>query len=359
MSMREKVNPWHVGLLMYLVQSGVLMFSLPRLTAVHFGTNGWISILFASMLVCLNIGLFYIVYRLGQGQSVFDIMESSVPKFILAPLYIVVASVWSISGCLIGKQYILMFQMLSFQTTPSSILKILYDLLVYFLLIKGIYNIVKASTVFFYLTVWMPLLLLYHFREFEWVRFTPFLFRDGTNMAQGMMEIFASLLGYEVGLYLFPYVERNSKFLRAVLLGNLYTSFIYIFICVISFGFFGFRLLLNIMFPLLDLLAFIELPFVERIENLLFVFFIFKMFMTTVIYYWIAQIYLERIFIKAYPKIISFLLVAVTYFISNISEILREVVGWLRYLNMMQISLNFVIPIFLILLLMMKRHAKE
>lgn len=353
--MREKINPYHIGLLMYLVQSGVLMFSLPRLTAVYFGTNGWISILFASMLACMNIGLFYIVYRLGQGQSVFDIMESSVPKLVLVPFYMTVASVWSIAGCLIGKQYILMFQMLSFQATPAPILKLLYDILVYFLLIKGIYNIVKASTVFFYLTVWMPLLLLYHFREFEWVRFTPFLFQDETNMAHGMIEIFASLLGYEVGLYLFPYVERNSKFLRAVLLGNLYTSFIYIFICVISFGFFGFRLLLNIMFPLFDLLAFIELPFVERIENLLFVFFIFKMFMTTVIYYWIAQLYLERIFINAHPKILSFLLMVVTFFISNIPDILSKVVAWLRYLVMMQSFLNFLIPIFLIVLLMIKR----
>ncbi|MBP1156867.1 MULTISPECIES: GerAB/ArcD/ProY family transporter [unclassified Paenibacillus] len=355
--MREKLNPYHIGLLMYLVQSGVLMFSLPRLTAEHFGTNGWISIVIASALVCMNIGLFYIVYHMGQGQSVFDIMESSVSKFILVPMYAVIASIWSISGCLIGKQYMLMFQMLSFHTTPSSILKILFDILVYFLLIQGIYNIVKASTVFFYLTVWMPLLLLYHFRDIEWVRFTPFLFQGNTTaMAQGMVEIFASLLGYEVCLYLFPYVERNSKFFRAVLLGNLYTTFVYIFICVVSFGFFGFGLLLKLKFPLLDLLAFIELPFVERIENLLFVFFIFKMLMTTVICYWIAQLYLERIFTKAQPKILAFLLVIITYIVSNLTDVLQEVVDWLRYFVMMQSLLNFVIPIFLIFLLLVKRR---
>lgn len=109
------------------------------------------------------------------------------------------------------------------------------------------------------------------------------------------------------------------------------------------------------MFPLFDLLAFIELPFVERIENLLFVFFIFKMFMTTVIYYWIAQLYLERIFINAHPKILSLLLMVVTFFISNIPDILSKVVAWLRYLVMMQSFLNFLIPIFLIVLLMIKR----
>lgn len=356
--MREKLHPYHIGLLMYLVQSGVLLFSIPRLTAEHAGTNGWLSLIIASALVCANIGLFYIVYRMGQGQSVFDIMESSVSKFILAPVYIVIASIWSISGCLIGKQYVLMFQMLSFHTTPSSVLKILFDILVYFLLIKGIYNIVKASTVFFYLTAWMPWLFLYHFRDIEWVRFTPFLFQGGTSTVEGKVQIFASLLGYEVCLYLFPYVDQNTKWFRAVVLGNLYTTLIYIFTSVVGFGFFGYELLLNLMFPLLDLLAFIELPFVERIENLLFVFFIFKMLMTTVISFWIAQIYLERVFTKARPKLLAFLLVLITFVIANLTNVLQEVVDWLRHLVMLQSLLNFVIPIFLILLLLLRKRQE-
>ncbi|GGG06124.1 GerAB/ArcD/ProY family transporter [Paenibacillus abyssi] len=356
--MREKINPYHIFMLMYMVQSGVGLFSLPRITAEYFGTNGWLAVLVVSFIVCLNIALFYIVYRMGKGRSVFDIMESSVSKFVLFPLYAFVIFVISLTGCLLGKQYILMFQMISFQTTPPYILKLFFEILLYFLLIKGIYNIVKASTVFFYLTSWMPFLMLYHLGEFEWQRLTPFLFQGETSMIQGIIQIMGSLLGYEVSLYLIPYVERNSPFFRAVVLGSLYTSLVYLVVCIVSFGFFGFTMLLHLNFPLFDLFAFIELPFVERFENLLFIFFIFKVLITTIISFWIVQLYLGRIFTKAHPKLLIFMIVLATYIVSNFADTLTKLSRWLHYLFAMHISLNFLIPIVLIILLNIQKRQE-
>lgn len=89
--MQEKLNQFHIILFTYMAQSGVVMFRLPRIVAENFGTNGWISILVCFVISSFNILLIHFVYKHGQGQSVFQLLEQRFPRWILYPLYVVFA----------------------------------------------------------------------------------------------------------------------------------------------------------------------------------------------------------------------------------------------------------------------------
>ena len=52
------------------------------------------------------------------------------------------------------------------------------------------------------------------------------------------------------------------------------------------------------LFPLLDLLAYIKLPFMERIENLFYGFFLFTTIITLVLYFWATGESTQRVFPK-------------------------------------------------------------
>lgn len=86
--MREKLHPFHIAILIYMTQSGVVIFSLPRVLAQHMGYNGWIALTVFYVIVALNISLISLAYRLADGKSIFQIIEHFFPKIAVIPLYI-------------------------------------------------------------------------------------------------------------------------------------------------------------------------------------------------------------------------------------------------------------------------------
>ncbi|AYB44512.1 GerAB/ArcD/ProY family transporter [Paenibacillus lautus] len=357
--MKEKLSQFHTAILIYMIQTGVYVFSITQVEAQYFGTNGWLITIPASILVCLNIYQIYWVYRLGEGQSIFDILEKSIPKFILAPFYLAISTVWALIGCLVAKQYVLIFQMFAFPTTNPMVFKIAIDVLAFMLLTKGLYNISKASTVFFWSTIWMSLLLLYYAGEFRIERLTPYIFKDGSNMLEGFFQIYLAFLGYELCLLLFPYTDKKTKLFRAVIYGNLIRTVSYTIMSFVSFGVVGSDMLKVMLFPLLDLLAYIKLPFIERIENLFYGFFLFTTLITLVLYFWAAGESTQRVFPKIKINAHYFFIILVALLISYIPAVLNRIREWLLFLGYIQIGFAFIMPMILIVLLLWQRRKRQ
>ncbi|MBY0013550.1 GerAB/ArcD/ProY family transporter [Paenibacillus typhae] len=353
--MQQKISPFHIAVLTYMAQAGMVLFTLPRSLADYFGTNGWLVLIPCFLLSSFNIWLITLVFRLGQGRSVFVILEQSVPKVVLYPFYLLLAGTWLIFGCLIGKKYVLVFQMLSFPSTNPMVFKLAIDLLAFFLLIKGIYSISKAATLFFWMTAWMILLLVWFIPSFRWERFTPFLLQGGHDQVKGAIEVYSAFLGYELSFFLFPYVKKNKKSMLAIYAGNLFLMLNYLGLTLICFGFFSLGQIKKLLYPVLDLLAYIQFPFVERLENLLYGFFLFLILITVVMYWWAAQITVQRMVPKLNAKILLFILVFIAYGSSFIPKTLDQVDVWITNSGYAVTAIAFCLPMLLIVVLLFQR----
>ncbi|MBO9598079.1 MAG: GerAB/ArcD/ProY family transporter, partial [Cohnella sp.] len=232
-TIKEALSHAHVLILIYMVQTGITLFSLPQIEAQYFGTNGWLSVVLCSALAAMNILVIGLVYRLGKGKSIFELMEQTLPKWTLTPLYFGLICVWSMLGLMVVKEYVLIFQMMAFPTTHPMLLELVVDLLILYLVTKGIYNIGKAATVFFWLIIWMLLLLFFFFGDFEWSRMTTFLFQGGEGWQHGLIAIATAFLGYELSMLLFPYADPKTKLIRATLMGNGLLTFSYLTLCIV------------------------------------------------------------------------------------------------------------------------------
>ena len=355
--MQEKISPFHIAVLVYMSQAGIVVFTLPRSLADYFGTNGWLLLLPCLLLSTFNIYLITLVFRLGKGRSVFEIMEQSVPKLVLYPFYVGLASVWLVFGCMIGKKYVLLFQMLSFPTTNPMLFKLAIDVLAFLMLAKGIYVISKAATLFFWMAVWMLGLLVWFIPSFRWERFTPFILQGGHDQVKGAIEVYAAFLGYELSILLFPHVKKNKRSMAAIYAGNTFLWLSYIFLTLICFGFFSLGQLKKLLFPLLDLLAYIQFPFIERLENLLYGFFLFLVLLTVVMYWWGAQITVERIVPRVKTTVLLFILLAVSYCISFIPKTLEQVNVWITNLGYAATGIALGFPLILIMILLIQRKG--
>lgn len=294
--LKEKLSEFHVAILFYMIQSGTVIITLPRLLAQNFGTNGWLILILVSVLISLNLLLISGVNHLGKGRSIFEILERSIPKWILYPFYFILATLWALIGCLVSKQYVLIFKMIAFPSTNPMILKLVFVVVAFFLIIKSIYNISKASTIFFWFSSWMLLLLLYFSGNFQLSRLTPFVFKETVLSINGFFTIYLAFLGFELCLLLFPYTNKKTNLMRAAQIGNLMVTFSYLYISFVAFGFYGHEHLKTLQFPLLNIMGYIQFPFIQGTENLLYAFIMFSIIITSVMYWWSAKEVIQRVF---------------------------------------------------------------
>lgn len=357
--MNEKLSGFHIFVLIHMIQVGVGIFALPRIAAEYFGYNGWLMLVIIAVIVAFNIYLIRIVWTMGKGEDIFTIFESWLPKWIIYPLYAIVGLTWSLTASLVAKEYVLIFQVTAFPTANPMTFMFVISLLAYLLLNKGIYSIVKASTVFFFLILWMMPLEIPFYNDLQLSRYTHYLFQEGKEHWKGVFNLYGSFLGYELCMLLFPYVQQKARFFTGVQLANAVSFIIYVSVCLICFGFYSLQQLKLIMFPCIDLLAYIKFPFIERAENILFSFLVFRVLITIVMYHWAASLCMQRIFKNSKFTRITLFLMAITFLISFIPSVLDEVGKWLFICTYFTIAYSFVLPICLIGILCMQRWRKQ
>ncbi|MGE6204936.1 GerAB/ArcD/ProY family transporter [Guptibacillus hwajinpoensis] len=361
--MSEKIAPFHLAILIYMIQSGVTLYKLPRMLAVNFGTNGWVMILIISFIAGFNIFLVGLVNRFRRGEDVFEIMEGLVPRKVLAPFYVILAIIWSILPLLVGKDYMLITQVLAFQNTSLLLLYSIILLLAIYLVIKDIYTITKATTIFFFLTIWMTFMLIYHIPYSSLIRLTPFILKDGSNPIQGMIEVYTAFLGFEMVLFLFPYIDQTKpKWFRSVYVGHVITTVVYGLTCFVSFMYFSFEQLKLTSFPVLNLIAYIEIELIERIESLVFNLFLMKILITVVMYLWAAKLLLHRAIPAIHEKWCVLILILVAFMITFKVDVAYELAPWLLIFGLAAVGIALGLPLLLLVTLWIrsirrKRHA--
>lgn len=354
--MKEKLSPVQVSILVYMIQSGVILFSLPRLTGEAFGTNGWISIIIVSMIVNINLVLIWYVFKVGDGRSMFELM-SFIPKWIRLILSLFFSGIWLGLGTLVMVKYILLLKMLFYQNVSTLLLMAMGLILTYLLVNKGIYHIAKATFVLFIFTVWTVFLLLFHLPDFSFIRLTPFIFQGEKDILRGGVGMYTALLGYELVILFLHNVEK--KRLKAILIGNTITSTIYFGVCFVSFGFFSFDMLLKDMYPVVTLLEYISFPVLERVENLIFSLFGLKVLITTVMYLWASKEVLEQQFQRIKSKYILLFILFLSFFISIFLKIMRQVDQWLEYLAWIEVGISYLLPLLLLIIAFFTRKVKK
>ncbi|TYP68667.1 GerAB/ArcD/ProY family transporter [Paenibacillus methanolicus] len=357
--MSEKLNGYHVAFIIVMIELDVTVFSLPRILAENLGTNGWIGLLLLSAIAFANLGLIHLFHRVGRGRSPFEVAEQSIPRLLLKPAYILLAVFWITIGSFVCKKYVLIYQMVAFPTTNANLLYVLLAALAFYLLIKGIYNIGKAMTIFFYFTVPAALFAFYFKGQWELYRFTPFLLKGGTegHSLKNWLEVYTIFVGYEISLFLIPFAEPKSLF-KGVYFGHSLTTSVYVLLIIVSYGFFSFEQLQAMMYPLLNLFSYIELPFLNRLENLIFTLFLFSNLASLVLFGWMALMALRRAFPKARKNMLELILIAASLGIGSYPKILRDSEIMLRVVLYLETAIAFLLPAVLLVLAVYQARGK-
>lgn len=357
--MNEKLHPFHIAILIHLTQVGVALFGLPRLCAKHFGTNGWVAIVAAGLLVTANIALMHAAVRMGRGRSLPEMLGLFLPKPLAGALQLGLAGLYALAACLTSKQYVLMYELQSFPATRPYVFRAGIDVLLFCLVAIGIYNLGKAATLIFFTTFPPSFLYLSLVHDAHLVRFTPFFLKGGEDAVNGGFEVYSAFLGFELCLFLIPYVRRDTRWFGAVYAGHALSWTVYLGLTLLAFGFFSFGQLQDSLYPLLEMADHLSLPVIERVDTLLFTFFFLVVALTATHYFWMATELVHDVFPKVGKRVAAFALIAGTYFVSSVPNELDRVLGWLEGLAKAAIFTAFALPLLLMggMLLARRRRA--
>lgn len=347
--MKERLHPFQLSILIMMIQNGLVLYSLPQITAEYFGTNGWLSIIFIFVLVNINLMMIALIYKLGKGRSIFEIIEASVPKWLMVPIYLFIICVWIGIASMIMSEYIFIYKLMFLPAFPDSLLIILFTIISFQLLRGGIYKIAKATVVLFFFVELMIFLVFYLFPEFEFSRFTTFFFKGETDYVKGALHLYSAFLGIEVSILFFPMVEK--KWTKALFIGNFISTVIYLIILFLSYGFFSFDQILNDKYPVMTLFEYTEVPFLTRAENLCFSVFAFKVLSTIVIYYWGAQQIFGNIIKSIKPDFWIFIILASGFILALAPDSVVDVEKWLMFLSNFAIGIAWALPSFVLCIL--------
>jgi spore germination protein (amino acid permease) len=354
--MKEKLSPVQVSILIYMIQSGVVLFSLPRLTGEAFGTNGWIGLILVYIIVNLNLVLIWLVFKVGNGRSFSELM-GLLPKWLTIPLILFLALQWTTLGTMVMVNFVFLLRIMFYHNVSKLLLMAMGLGLSFVVVKKSILSIAKATTVLFYFTIWTVFLLFFHLQDFSFTRLTPFIFQGEKDLIKGGVAVYTSLLGYELSI-LFLHKVENKK-LRAIIVGNTITTVVYFGVCFVSYGFFGFEMMIKDMYPVVTLLKYISFPVLERVENFIFSLFGLKVLITTVMYLWGAKEVIQQQFKGTSRKYILITIFVVSAMVSLVPKISREANLLLEYLAYVETAVAFIFPALLLLIASFSKKIRE
>ncbi|WP_134684160.1 GerAB/ArcD/ProY family transporter [Brevibacillus migulae] len=293
----EKLNTFHVIFLVQNVIIGMNLLTLPHDMSAM-GYNQWWILFIIGVLAQLTLIPMYLLGIRYPNQNLYTINEILLGKWLgkLSNLVLLVYSLLTIAT--VSEVYIRLVQTV---TLPERTVRVPLFLLVcvaLYIAHGGIKAVARFCILGFFATIWLVYYLQWGLQKGIFVHIYPLLNLSMFEVLDGLREGSPAVLGYELMLLYFPYIQHQKKALRHASIGLWISVATYVAVSFTSVVYFSEWQMEHLMYPVLNLFKAVELSFLERIENFGIAIWIFLILTTISAYLWAAKISLDSILEK-------------------------------------------------------------
>ncbi|MGO4269146.1 endospore germination permease [Paenibacillus sp. TAF58] len=285
-------------LIIFETQVGIGVLSLPRDLAKTAGTDGWISIILGWILsMLLSLVIIRIMER-NPEYTLFELLSKYFGKWVgkgLAVAWILFA-VYSAITIMFATIHILKIWIVP--DIRNFILMILFIVPIYMITKQGIRVIGLFAEFVFMVTLWMPFMLLLTLKDIEWMYLLPIGKGGLYPVLSNVKSTVFSFLGFELAFILYPFLKDKKSASKGIVIANSLSMVIYLTTTIVCFVKFSPVEVTEYVYPVLNLLKVIRLPFLERLEIIGLSFYLFIIFMTIIPYLYTAALGTSQLFGK-------------------------------------------------------------
>ncbi|MFJ7755082.1 GerAB/ArcD/ProY family transporter [Peribacillus muralis] len=326
-----KVSPFYVFFLVHSMQTGVGVLSFQRVLAKSAGTDGWISILLAGLIVHTFIWIIYKIFSIVPG----DIISASNHAFgkwvgnFFSLLFILYCF---LLGMTIINSYINVIHVWMFSEVPSWAFAFVFMTLIYYIITGGFRTITGIAFLTVAVSYWLIFVPFYGLKYSEFTNILPIFDHTLLEILKGTRSTSLSLIGFEMILMYYPFLKNAGTSQKFAHGGALLSTLLALLIYMVSIVFYSERQLELTLWPTLTITSIIEFPFIQRFEYIIISWWTIIIIPNMVIPLWSASRGLKRMFDiqQKYPLWVMFsliLLVNIFFFDIDSLYILNKIIN--------------------------------
>ncbi|XRG80493.1 GerAB/ArcD/ProY family transporter [Rossellomorea sp. GAMAL-10_SWC] len=289
-------------LIIFGVQIGIGMLSLPRELAEKSGAGSWISILFGGLISTILSTLYIKLCQKVPHKNFSSFITLYLGK-IVGKIMLFLISIYFIYGAsLVLMLSVLFVQSYLLQHTSAYIILFLFLVPSFQLVTGGIHLIAKYIETIFPLVIFFLLMLFLTLKIPNFKNLIPILKEGWMPIIKSVPTTTVSFLGIEIIFVIYPFLDKKEKAMKGVIVANMMSSFTYLFVTIICFLNYNPYEILTIFAPVIDILSIIEFQFLERMDVILLSLLFMVISKTWVTYFWAGMDGLYELFkIKRFP----------------------------------------------------------
>ncbi|MGE7902964.1 GerAB/ArcD/ProY family transporter [Peribacillus sp. NPDC094092] len=262
---KYKVSPFYVFFLVHSMQTGVGVLSFQRVLAKITGTDGWISILLAGLIVHILIWVIYKIFSIVPG----DIISANNHAFgkwfgnFFSLIFIVY---FLLLGMTVMISYINVIHVWMFEEVASWAFALVFLILIYYINTGGFRTITGIAFLSVILTYWLLFVLFYAMKYSELTNLFPVFHHTLSDIWNGTRNTSLTMLGFEMIMMYYPFIKNAKTSQKYAHGGAMTTTLMTIFVYLVSLVFYSQKQLQLNIWPTLSLTSIVELPFIQRFE---------------------------------------------------------------------------------------------
>ncbi len=342
-------------------QIGIGILSLPNTIQNSAGSDGWISVLLAGVLLQLILFLYWLLLKRFPTLSYPQITTKLVGKYVGTLLNVVFYIYFILTASLVLLILVKLLKEWLLYVTPYWVIILLILLTCFYLAASRLHIVARFFVLISILLFGLIGLSLLSFTlPMDLGNIFPLGETGLKNILIGTHEsIFLSFYGFEAVLFLYPYaIHKEGKFLKTISLSNMFVTGIttyFVFICILIFNE---ELLSQVQYPVVYFLRALQFQILDRVDLVFISLWIVPMMMSVVTYLFLASKCLP-LNENNHTRIISFnsvLLFLLTVFAGKDDasiEMYSTIVQYISY------GVLFCVPLILLILSYLRKETSE
>ncbi|MBD7968497.1 GerAB/ArcD/ProY family transporter [Paenibacillus gallinarum] len=259
----------HAYLLFFIIintQVGVGIFTFQRVVYEASMRDAWISVIVAGLVTHLIMWLIVRTLQKYKSADLFGIHYDLYGKWIGMVFNLLYIVYYFLVTFAVMRNYSSVVQAWIFPDIPTWVLILLISCLAFYAAMGGIRVIVGICLFSFIVTLLTVLLFHSSIQHAIWTQLLPVLDSSSWDIMNGAVRMGFSLAGFEIISVIYPFILNKNRVMLHSQLAVLFSNVLYLFIMVISIGYFAPDQLLRSLWPSLNMLKIVEYPYLERLE---------------------------------------------------------------------------------------------
>ncbi len=340
------------------IQTAIGILGLPKYIFSEANHDSWISIIIAYVYMMLIVAVLFVILKQYENSDIIGIQADIFGKWLgklLGTIYLVYFFLSLLSVLL---TYVQMIQIFIYPTLPSSLMALLLLIIIVYSVLGGIRTVVGVVFIFFFLSSWILILLYNPMTQIEVTHFQPMFQASLPDLLRGARTTTYTFVGFEILLFIYPFIEKKEKAKLPVYLGISYTTLLVLITTLISIGYYSAHDFEKMEWPVLTLFKSVSFSFLERFDYLVVMEWMMVSVTTMILLMWAITYGMKRLY-TIQQKTALYMITIILLIISAIIKYDYSIDKLNGFVAQIGFWIVFVYPLILLPLILLKKKWQQ